>query len=86
MSVVQAAAVSFFEGQSWALRGRVDANYFLDQERQHLESVTSLANDSHSRPSLLLPVLQTGGWALGVAAGLAPRKVYASPRWIISDG
>lgn len=44
--------------------------------------MTSLANESHSRPSLLLPVLETGGWALGVAAGLAPRKVFVSAHFM----
>ncbi|GMH35331.1 hypothetical protein BSKO_03199 [Bryopsis sp. KO-2023] len=81
----EVGAVSFFRGQSWATSGRVDVEYFLEQERQQLESVKNMATENHSRPSAMLPALEIGGWALGVATALAPRQVSLAVAGAVQD-
>lgn len=71
----QSAAVAFFKGQAFGMKGRIDATHFLQQEQEHLENISRLSSDSRTRPSILLPFLESGGWTLGVAAACAPSNV-----------
>lgn len=50
---LQAAAVGFFAGQKIAKRGRIDTQYFYDQECQNINSVKELMPKYHAGPSLL---------------------------------
>lgn len=74
----QEAAAALFRGQRRVLCDRPDAALFADREEHRLQAVRQLAPAHHVRPSLLSPVLRASFFALGAAAGLAPRNLSAA--------
>ena len=73
----EVSARKIYDGQLLILKNRPEAReiqHMRDQEQHHLDSFDKLLNEHKIRPSLLTPVWNTAGFALGAFTAILGTK------------